>query len=600
MSTLSSSALTTPEFHFQKRYDKLNWKSICNIDLEYITNTLDISQLQSIVHNITYSDVTLTDITTQPDINLLQLIRCTQLINEYLLNIQNYLLNQYNQSQQYNTELLHELDACKQIFTEKDLYINTLKNEIKSLKKLNIKYEKLSNNTIKHVNNQNKINTPPQQHIQHTGAVYSCTHCSAGFISDQYLQSHIQRRHSHTVNNKLHNDTTLQQPPTIANNTVDTNADSGKALHVSDIDNKLLRLQQQFDQQHNTTQKYLELHNQREQHRLQLLAQQFSNVGQMIDVTPAIQPSPAVPQQTPTTPTIQSNVPQLNDCMGHGQIVKEPQYIVPEPQPEHEFIPIDSLSAARQRLYDILSEHSQQKYVMFADMPFLKARFNHNTDELQCSVLQCNDAVQSMAQDTNSYQELLNVIESNEYTQQLHSITQLTNQLATQFYTASDDLVQQKSNYSLWCTMHQQHGDNIKLHAEQAVQQQFIDEQYAAQQLQQRNIQQQQAYTTQQQQLLNELQAKQHNAIKATSSPLYTQHINDTDRLLSNDSVYQHQSPAVHTGTSSAVSQSMSRTLELPVSNDTPIQQMYDDDQTHQHSTVSSIGTSLDTTLLSA
>ncbi|MFX8523839.1 hypothetical protein ABTM10_20370, partial [Acinetobacter baumannii] len=71
------------DFFFRRRSGKLNWNSICSLDLDRVVSTVDIDSLQLIVENITFADVNENDFYHMSDSNFIQLFRITQLIIEY-------------------------------------------------------------------------------------------------------------------------------------------------------------------------------------------------------------------------------------------------------------------------------------------------------------------------------------------------------------------------------------------------------------------------------------------------------------------------------------------------------------------------------------
>jgi hypothetical protein len=56
-----------PTFYFQPRTGKLNWKMINQINIDSMINDTDITKLQSILQNLTFSAIDRDDLVKIPD-----------------------------------------------------------------------------------------------------------------------------------------------------------------------------------------------------------------------------------------------------------------------------------------------------------------------------------------------------------------------------------------------------------------------------------------------------------------------------------------------------------------------------------------------------
>ena len=87
-------AFAQSSFFFQQRQGKLDLRRIARIDLERVVEEVDIDVLQQHLENITFANVTASDMTQYSDEAFVRLYRLAQLTIEYLLNVQNTLFMQ--------------------------------------------------------------------------------------------------------------------------------------------------------------------------------------------------------------------------------------------------------------------------------------------------------------------------------------------------------------------------------------------------------------------------------------------------------------------------------------------------------------------------
>ena len=80
-------------FFFRHRSGKLDWEKLERIDLERVVREVNVDVLQDNIAHITFADISPDDLSYFSDGNFLLVFRMTQLIIEYLVNVQNYLLD---------------------------------------------------------------------------------------------------------------------------------------------------------------------------------------------------------------------------------------------------------------------------------------------------------------------------------------------------------------------------------------------------------------------------------------------------------------------------------------------------------------------------
>ena len=121
-------------FAFKQRSNKLNWLQISSLNVDQIISTSNISDLQSIIDEITFSNFDQNDVKFIDIDNLSKLVRLMQLAIEYLLHCQESQCKYiHNIQQKYNKSKKINNDLIKNNITNKDL-ITTYKKQVNHLK----------------------------------------------------------------------------------------------------------------------------------------------------------------------------------------------------------------------------------------------------------------------------------------------------------------------------------------------------------------------------------------------------------------------------------------------------------------------------------
>ncbi|XP_064393960.1 cilium assembly protein DZIP1L-like isoform X3 [Halichondria panicea] len=161
-------------FAFRKRWGQIDWRSLASVDVDRIAREMDFQSLQQNIMNVTFCNIESEEF-HNVDHNFTKLFRLAQLIIEYLLHCQQYLSEQATEFEQKVQENQQELEKAKS-----DVALQT--TEFKTLKKENRKRKKI---------------IQAYQDMLNSGAtgIHSCPVCKREFVSKEYLQSHIHRRH---------------------------------------------------------------------------------------------------------------------------------------------------------------------------------------------------------------------------------------------------------------------------------------------------------------------------------------------------------------------------------------------------------------------
>ncbi|XP_065333612.1 cilium assembly protein DZIP1L isoform X2 [Cloeon dipterum] len=152
-------------FCFKSFKESVDLSRIAHLDLDRVARDLDISVLQEHVGILVNSD--LSDL-KGVDAGLLKLLRLAQLCVDYCLFCQDFLESSLSALENAHQDALKELDS--------------LRRENKTLK------EKLRKDIRKKRFLSEKENLNDQ--------FYECSQCRKAYTSQEFLQSHIQRRHS--------------------------------------------------------------------------------------------------------------------------------------------------------------------------------------------------------------------------------------------------------------------------------------------------------------------------------------------------------------------------------------------------------------------
>jgi hypothetical protein len=79
-----------------EKNQRIKWKNVLRLDLNFIQQTNDLSMLEAYLENLIYSNINEDEISSVPEGNVAKLIKIYQFTIEYLLNSQTKLENQVN------------------------------------------------------------------------------------------------------------------------------------------------------------------------------------------------------------------------------------------------------------------------------------------------------------------------------------------------------------------------------------------------------------------------------------------------------------------------------------------------------------------------
>ncbi|XP_055869145.1 cilium assembly protein DZIP1L-like isoform X3 [Biomphalaria glabrata] len=163
-------------FSFRKRVERVDWRKIASVDIDNISRTLDFNTLQDNIMNITFCNLEAEMDIRSVDPNFVKVFKLSQLTIEYLLH-----------SQEYLAGLCATLEAKCQ---ESDQKVAMAKKDIDDLQKELAEVKKESH--------RRKKLLIAQQQLMYAGneSYNKCPFCAKAFLNTNFLQSHINRRHT--------------------------------------------------------------------------------------------------------------------------------------------------------------------------------------------------------------------------------------------------------------------------------------------------------------------------------------------------------------------------------------------------------------------
>ena len=123
-------------FFFRPRNGLLNWRKIASVDLEHVVKTVDVNILQDNIEHITFADLTENELKSVHPANVIQLYRLSQLIIEYLLNVQNYFMTSDVEKDGYIIKLNKKVKLLSKTLKASKDKNNKLKQQLANYKKL--------------------------------------------------------------------------------------------------------------------------------------------------------------------------------------------------------------------------------------------------------------------------------------------------------------------------------------------------------------------------------------------------------------------------------------------------------------------------------
>ncbi|CAF0967731.1 unnamed protein product [Adineta steineri] len=179
-------------FVFNKRNEKIDWRRIAAVDVERVARELDFQVLQDNIEHITLCNIDLEVDSRAMDPNFLKLYKMAQLTIEYLLLCQDQITSQLVDYEQNKGKGLADQDETRR-------QIEKLKNDLNLTKKESKKRKKM-------------IETQEKMLLAQRSNYHTCPVCTHSFLSLDYLQAHMHRRHpEYDPNRKREHDVDIEK-----------------------------------------------------------------------------------------------------------------------------------------------------------------------------------------------------------------------------------------------------------------------------------------------------------------------------------------------------------------------------------------------------
>ncbi|CAF0822227.1 unnamed protein product [Adineta ricciae] len=162
-------------FVFNKRNEKIDWRRIAAVDIDRVARELDFQVLQDNIEQITLCNIDLEVDSRAMDPNFLKLYKMAQLTIEYLLLCQDQISSQLAENEQNKSKGLVDHEQYNHEIQKLKDDLNRTKKESKRRKKL--------------------LETQEKMLLAQRPSYHTCPICAHSFLTFDYLQAHMQRRH---------------------------------------------------------------------------------------------------------------------------------------------------------------------------------------------------------------------------------------------------------------------------------------------------------------------------------------------------------------------------------------------------------------------
>ncbi|XP_065888875.1 cilium assembly protein DZIP1L-like isoform X2 [Dysidea avara] len=208
---------TGSTFAFRKRWCQIDWRTLASVDIDRVVREMDFQTLQQNIFNVAFCNIDAEEFHSL-DPNFVKLFKLGQLIIEYLMHSQQYL-------QENMSSLEQQLQKTNEELQLSHSEVKARVEEVKKVKKENKKRKKV---------------IEAYQDMMNAGAtgLHACAVCHKEFVSAEFMQSHMQRRHPDHL---LTHNRTHTEPPVVT-------ADMQKSL-LEQMTNKLRETEEHLRQE---------------------------------------------------------------------------------------------------------------------------------------------------------------------------------------------------------------------------------------------------------------------------------------------------------------------------------------------------------------
>ena len=182
-----------------EKNQRIKWKNVLRLDLNFIQQTNDLSMLEAYLENLIYSNINEDEISSVPEGNVAKLIKIYQFTIEYLLNSQTKLENQVNFLQEENSRNSNKIEMKDSKINEDKDTINRLKKQVERDRIVLLTYQNAIANLKRGRKTNINISLNESQNIlneKNEEKDYYCKFCTGKkFYTKSELERHLRKAH---------------------------------------------------------------------------------------------------------------------------------------------------------------------------------------------------------------------------------------------------------------------------------------------------------------------------------------------------------------------------------------------------------------------
>jgi hypothetical protein len=230
---MSSHFSSASSFTFKERAGRLNWQQIQEVDLNQLIENGDVKSLQSLLENITYASLSREDLDRFGDASLTKLFKLSQLSLEYLQRSQSNLHSQVQTLDSQYKETSSRASATEASFKVKERAMSDFQREAYDKERTLATYELL-------------LRSPQTAMTIATSrpSAFKCSQCNKQFISQDYLDKHMGRRHTRLKEPAKTSETMMEMLQALVSQNAHALADS----HTREVESLKLTFDRHFSE----------------------------------------------------------------------------------------------------------------------------------------------------------------------------------------------------------------------------------------------------------------------------------------------------------------------------------------------------------------
>jgi hypothetical protein len=240
---LESEALFRKDFFFRRRHGQLDWHKLCRLDLQQVVRDVDVDALQDNIDHVTFADITEQDMYYLNETNFIQLFRLCQLMIEYLINSQNFILRREAKAKEYTSSREAEILELKKQLLLKDKKIAKYHQKCRALMLTNEAYQRT----------RGAVNTDILASDGDLAGAKDCRHCAFRAVNLEKMEAHYRRRHP---GKQYGEQTPAPSPPRHTVIVTETNTNTENIRHTQLLEETKLEIKRLLQSPQNVREAY--------------------------------------------------------------------------------------------------------------------------------------------------------------------------------------------------------------------------------------------------------------------------------------------------------------------------------------------------------